>query len=139
MVYAIAMNYVRNRFDADDIYSETFLRYFKKERPFREEEHRKAYLIRITINCSKDFFADKQRSQQYLDENETTEQADFEDRFYMRDILNGLTADERNLIYFFYYQEIKSAEIAELLAISDDAVRTRLKRVREKIKRALSH
>ena len=54
MVYKIAYRYVANPVDADDVFSETFLAYFKKERVFPEEEHRKAWLIRVTINCAKD-------------------------------------------------------------------------------------
>ena len=52
MVYKIAYRYVLNQADADDVFSETFLAYFKKERVFQDEEHRKAWLIRVTINCA---------------------------------------------------------------------------------------
>jgi RNA polymerase sigma factor (sigma-70 family) len=59
MVYKIAYRYVANPTDADDVFSETFLAYFKKERTFEEEEHRKAWLIRVTINCAKDLLRSK--------------------------------------------------------------------------------
>ena len=36
MVYKIAYRYVANPMDADDVFSETFLTYFKKERIFHE-------------------------------------------------------------------------------------------------------
>ena len=45
MVYRIAYRYVKNSIDADDVFSEVFLAYFKKERTFENEEHRKAWLI----------------------------------------------------------------------------------------------
>lgn len=32
MVYKIAFSYARNKIDADDIFSETFLKFLKKER-----------------------------------------------------------------------------------------------------------
>ena len=52
MVYKIAVRYTANLTDADDVFSETFLAYFRKERQFNSEEHRKAWLIRVAINCA---------------------------------------------------------------------------------------
>ena len=52
-VYSVALSYVNNREDADDIFQEVFLIYFRTNPQFNEEEHRKAWLIRTTINCSK--------------------------------------------------------------------------------------
>ena len=57
MVYGIAMKYMRDPYDAEDILSETFITYFKKERTFEGEEHRKAWLIKVTINTAKDFLS----------------------------------------------------------------------------------
>lgn len=138
MVYAIAMNYTRNRFDADDVYSEAFLRYFKKERIFSDEEHRKAYIIRIAINCAKDFVMDVSRQEVEIPEQQAAAETDSETVLLVRGALEQLSPDERNLVYLFYYQGMKSAEIAAMLDISDDVVRTRLKRAREKLKSILS-
>ena len=51
-VYSVALSYTNNRADADDIFQEVFLIYFKVKPQFNDEEHRKAWLIRTTINCS---------------------------------------------------------------------------------------
>ena len=53
MVYRIAFSYCRNRSDADDVFQEVFLRYFRKAPVFKNAEHEKAWLIRVTVNCSK--------------------------------------------------------------------------------------
>ena len=55
MVYGIAIRYVRNRIDADDVYNDVFYRYFRRERTFASEEHRKNWLIRVSVNAAKDF------------------------------------------------------------------------------------
>ena len=52
-VYSVALSYVNNREDADDIFQEVFLIYFRTKPEFNDEEHRKAWLIRTTMNCSK--------------------------------------------------------------------------------------
>ena len=53
MVYRLAFARTKNRFDADDILQEVFMRYIRSIPDCRDEEHRKAWLIRTTINCSK--------------------------------------------------------------------------------------
>ncbi len=53
MVYRLAFSQTRNKSDADDIYQEVFFRYIKKNPKFETEIHRKAWFIRVTINCCK--------------------------------------------------------------------------------------
>ena len=53
MVYGIALARVRTRADADDVFQEVFLAYFRGAPAFSEEEHRKAWLIQTTLRCSK--------------------------------------------------------------------------------------
>ena len=50
-VWQIALARTRKEDAAEEVYQEVFLRLFRKERTFREEEHRKAWLIRTTLNC----------------------------------------------------------------------------------------
>ena len=52
-VYRLAFAYTRNRADADDVFQEVFLRYFRRAPAFETEEHRKAWLLRVTINRAK--------------------------------------------------------------------------------------
>ena len=49
MVYRLAYSRVGNTFDADDILQEVFLRYIRADKTYNDEEHRKSWLIRITI------------------------------------------------------------------------------------------
>ena len=53
MVYRLAVARVKNKYDADDVLQEVFLRFIKVKDKVENEEHLKALLIRITINCSK--------------------------------------------------------------------------------------
>ena len=54
MVYRLAFARTGNRSDAEDLYQEVFLRYLTRAPAFTSEEHRKAWLIRTTINhCKK--------------------------------------------------------------------------------------
>ena len=53
MVYRLAFARMKNRFDAEDILQEVFMRFMRSGGPTDNDEHTKALLIRITINCSK--------------------------------------------------------------------------------------
>lgn len=53
MVYKIAMNQMKNRSDADDIFQEVFIKWMQHREDFSNDTHEKAWLIRVTINQCK--------------------------------------------------------------------------------------
>ena len=55
MVYGLAFAKTGSRADADDVFQEVFLAYLNTRKEFHDEEHRKAWLIRVTVNCAKSF------------------------------------------------------------------------------------
>lgn len=61
MVYRLAFARTGSRYDADDIYQEVFMRYINRRPHFESEEHRKAWLIKVTVNCSKNYWASLKR------------------------------------------------------------------------------
>jgi RNA polymerase sigma-70 factor (ECF subfamily) len=52
MVYRLALTRTMNISDAEDVLQEVFLRLIRKRPQFESEEHTKAWLIRVAINCS---------------------------------------------------------------------------------------
>ena len=52
MVYRIALSRLGDRSDAEDVTQDVFLRYFRTGMTYNSEEHRKAWLIRCTVNCA---------------------------------------------------------------------------------------
>ena len=53
MVWRLALARMANVPDAEDLYQEVFLRYFRHEDKFESDEHRRAWLIRCTVNRAK--------------------------------------------------------------------------------------
>jgi RNA polymerase sigma-70 factor (ECF subfamily) len=51
-VYGVALTHTGNRSDADDVFQEVFLAYHRSSPTLTSEEHRKAWLIRTTLNLS---------------------------------------------------------------------------------------
>ena len=54
-VYRLAFVRTKSRHDSDDVLQEVFLRYMKVWQKMQSEEHVKATLIRITVNCSNNY------------------------------------------------------------------------------------
>ena len=137
MVYRIAYRYVKNPIDTDDVFSEVFLAYFKKERTFESEEHRKAWLIRVTINCAKDFL--EQRSRHQLHEEIVADPSESKADTYMdlHTAIEQLKPEYREVIKLFYLEDLSVKQIAQVLSRNENTVKTQLARAREALKSAL--
>ena len=53
-LYAAAFNICRNTDDANDVVQDTFIQYYTTKKQFQDEEHLKAWLLRVAINRAKD-------------------------------------------------------------------------------------
>ena len=138
MVYRIACRYVKNSIDADDVFSETFLAYFKKERIFESEEHRKDWLIRVTINCAKDLL--EQRSQLQQLQEETLPDQTVPDATTYMDLhmaIESLRPEYREIIKLYYLDDLSVKEIAQVLNKNENTVKTQLFRARDTLKTIL--
>ena len=139
MVYKIAYRYVANPTDVDDVFSETFLTYFKKERVFQDEEHRKAWLIRVTINCAKDLLRGKPSWEEL---NETIAGDDVpavssEEQLDLHKAIRQLRLEYREAICLYYLEGLSVTEISAVLGRNENTVKTHLARGREKLRKFL--
>ena len=138
MVYRIAYRYMKNSIDTDDVFSEVFLAYFKKERTFESEEHRKAWLIRVTINCAKDFLAQRAQLQQLHEETLSDPTARDADTYMdLYKAIEGLRPEYREVIKLFYLDDLSVKEIAQILNKNENTIKTQLFRARDTLKSAL--
>ena len=142
MVYGIAIRYVRNRTDADDVYNEVFYRYFRRERTFNSEEHRKSWLIRVAVNAAKDFLI-KRRPDVELKEDMfegttlTGTSVTLEEMMDLRNALNKLHEDYREIIELYYINGFNTKEIATMLQKPENTVKSQLLRGRQKLRELL--
>ena len=138
MVYRIAYRYVKNSIDTDDVFSEVFLAYFKKERTFESEEHRKAWLIRVTINCAKDLLAQRAQLQQLHEETLSDPTARDADTYMdLYKAIEGLRPEYREVIKLFYLDDLSVKEIAQILNKNENTIKTQLFRARDTLKSVL--
>lgn len=131
MVYRLAYAQTRNRSDADDIYQEVFLRYFGKRPVFQSEEHRKAWLLRVTVNRAKSYLTSAWfRHTVPLEECVAFTQP--EERA-LDEALAALRPGDRRLLHLYYYEDLSTKELAELLGRRESTIRTQLTRARQRL------
>ncbi len=144
MIFGVAMRYVRNTTDAEDVWSEVFFRYYRRVREFQSEEHRKAWLLRVTINCAKEFLMGRQFHEELNEDMfgsvtlTGTSEAPLEDIMAVREALKKLSEDHREVIELFYFSQLSIPEIAQMLQRPVGTVKSQLSRAREKLKELLS-
>lgn len=132
MVYRLALARTQNKYDAEDVFQTVFMRYLKKAPAFSSEEHRKAWLIRVTVNCSKSIFLSPwHKNTQPLEETLSTEDSEKIELFQE---LNKLPQRYREVIHLFYYEDLSVAQISEILHRKESTVRTQLARGRSILK-----
>ena len=139
MVYGIAIRYVRNRIDADDVYNDVFYRYFRRERTFASEEHRKNWLIRVSVNAAKDFLIKKRsdvelRDDMFEDVRSDSSNVSIEELMYLRDGLKKLKEEYREIIELYYINGFNTKEISVMLQKSENTVKSQLLRGRQKLR-----
>lgn len=131
MVYRLAYSQLRSKADADDIYQDVFLRYFQKRPQFFSEEHRKAWLLRVTVNRAKSYatsawFRHTAPLEEQISFPEPEEQ-------HLDEALSQLRPGDRGLLHLFYYEELSVREMAQLLDRKESTVRTQLTRARARL------
>ena len=135
MIYRIAYQKVLNRYDAEDIVQDVFVKLLSNKSYFRDEEHIKAWLIRVTINLcinyNKSLAKQKTVSVEQLDIPFTQQETGVLEELYL------LPEDERNILYLYYYEGYKIREIAKILRQKQNTINSKLTRARNKLKRIM--
>ena len=138
-VYGLALAKTGSRADADDVFQEVFLAYFQSGKTFRDEEHRKAWLLRTTLNqCRRVTQSSWRKKTVPLSEQEDAPAAfSTPEENAVWQALSGLEEGYRLPLYLFYFQGLSTREIARVLSLGQGAVRMRLSRGREQLRQAL--
>lgn len=128
MVYRLALAQTHSSHDADDVFQEVFLRYLRSAPAFREEEHRKAWLLRVTVNCCKKLHGSFWR--RHMVALSETIPAQSPEEGELLGLLEGLPNKYRAVLHLYYYEGYDTGEIAAILGRSPNTVRSQLARGR---------
>lgn len=133
-VYRIALNYLRNTYDADDILQEVLLKFYTSHKKFDCDEHIKNWLIRVTINMCKNTLRVPWRKRDVaLDELTDSMSFEYEEESDLFEMVMGLPEKNRIVLYLFYYEDYSVKEIADMLKLKETAVTSRLSRARKQL------
>ncbi len=149
MVMRIALNYCKNKYDAEDITQDVFCKLVrvtqipsaKKDSvlTFNDEEHLKRWLIRVTINeCKSMLITPWHKKTSFLEDVEKREGAyESKEKSDLYEIVMKLPRKYRIPIYLYYYEEYSTKEISEILEMKEATVRAQLMRGRNILKKKL--
>ena len=137
-LFAAAFQVCGNAADAEDAAQEALLRYHISEKQFESEQHIRAWLLRVAINCAKNvgrsFF--RRNTVPLEDYMDSLEFDSGESREIFREVMN-LPETYRLVIHLYYYEDYTVAEIGRILGLTETNVKVRLSRGRQLLKKAL--
>ncbi len=135
-VYSVIFNYVRNVDDATDLQQEVFIKLLSSDVEFENDEHIKAWLIRVAANMCKNHL----RSRAHMSDGPLPEDIPCdpttEDGELLRMVME-LPEKYRIPLHLFYYEDYSIKQIAEVLEAPEATIKIRLKRGRDKLKKVL--
>ena len=135
MVYRIALTRTGCIENAEDIFQDVFIKFSEKKPKFENEEHEKAWFIRVTINMTKNMNNSSWNKKIVtLDESITFETKEENEVF---SVVCQLPQNYKTVIYLSYYEGYKVKEIASLMKTREGTVKTWLFRAREILREKL--
>ena len=134
MLYRVCLTMLRTPSDAEDAVQEVVMRYIEKVPKLSDEEHRKAWLLKVAVNLCKNalrFRAMHPHTGILEIERNSHEWRDNE----LLVLLMNLPLKYKSVMYLHYVEEYKVKEISSIVKISENAVRKRLQRGRELLRK----
>lgn len=133
MLLRLAFSRLQTEADAEDCVQDVFLKLLEKQPEFRDPEHEKAWLIRVTINRASDLRkkAGKAASLEELPEKETAEHPS------VLSAVRQLPDKYAAILHLHYYEGYTLKEISKMLALPTATVGTRLNRGKARLKAIL--
>jgi RNA polymerase sigma factor (sigma-70 family) len=146
-VVRLAFTFMKQKQQAEDIAQEVFIRCYEKLDTFRNDSSYKTWIYRITVNLCKDrlrswsfrniIFTDFFSKESVLNNTPESELLNVEEKEELSLKVLSLPIKYREVVIFYYYEELSYNEIAELLDISIPSIKSRLHRARLLLKKKL--
>lgn len=139
LLYKTSFLMLKNQQDSEDIVQETFIAYIKNDPELNDEEHKKAWLLKVAQNKCKNLLK-SHKIRAYVPFDDVEEVIPGEEKeLYEEDssellAISNLSYKYKSVITLYYIENYSIEETAKILDISVSAVKMRLKRGREKLK-----
>ena len=138
LLYKICFLILKDDSDVQDVLQETFIKYMTKSPDYESEDHKKAWLIKVSQNKCKEFLRfHKRHAAVPLEEVEesisVTNGMDTSSIELLSQIWN-LKYKLKSVVILYYIEGYSVKEVAQILGISESAVKKRLERARKELR-----
>ena len=141
-VYRKCLSFVKDQAKAEDFTHDIFLKLIVRIGTFKETSKFSTWLFSITYN----YCMDQLRLNKKMAEDELTETMDVAeesediegiemDAKRLRQILESISPEERTILLMKYQDDFSIKDIADTFGLTESAVKMRLKRTKEKLKK----
>ena len=138
-LYRVAKGILQNEADVEDVIQITILKAYENIRKLKVSEYFKTWITRILINeCTTVL---RGRKKVVPMENNINDLAATEDTYTNVDLyhaVHSLREKLRIVTILFYYEDLSTKEIANVLALPEGTVRSRLSKARLKLQKKLN-
>lgn len=141
-VLRLARSRMGNAADAEDVFQTVFLRLFQSGARFADDEHAKAWLLRVTANCCNDAHrAPWRRRRSAIDEDALSSipapegSGEEDERLDRLDAaLARLSGKQRAAVHLHYFEGYSTDEVAKITGERPATVRSHLHRARKALR-----
>ncbi|GGH81262.1 RNA polymerase sigma-70 factor (ECF subfamily) [Pullulanibacillus pueri] len=147
-ILQLVYSYVNNKAIAEDVTQEIFIKCYRKLHTFNRKSKIKTWLWRIAINQCKDYLKKWYSKNVYPSDIDFT-QYETKDKSVESVIIQQdedaqltsavmkLPVKYREVIYLFYFEEMPINELAHVIGVNPNTVKTRLRRAKTLLKESL--
>ncbi len=142
-LYALAMSYMKQEADALDCVQQSILKAYEHLDRLEDPEKFRAWMFGILVNCCRDELRRRKRVR-VVEPGESEEptvpdpSAATDTRTVLWSALDRLADPYRTVLLLFYYEDLSTADIAEVTGAGQSAVRKQLERGRALLKDELT-
>lgn len=139
-LYKIARTRISNEEDIEDAIQETMIETYRSIKKLKDIKKLKMWIVKILINKCNRVYRRKYKKDVSLDEFEiesfssSNDYLKVEDRMNFYLLLKDLKYEERIIVILYYKEQYSIKEIAKILKIKENTIKTHLSRARQKIK-----
>lgn len=145
-IYNYCLRILKNSPNALDATQETFIKVFIHRKEIDPEKNIKTWIFTIATNTAYDFLRSKKRKQEVSldEENETIAniKAYYPQEGLLSDVekaLEEINSEYKRVLLLFYQQGFEYKEIAEILEMPINTVKTHISRGKEQLKERLKN
>lgn len=136
-IFRLALNYMRNRTEADDITQNVLIKLYRTEKKFQSGDHLRYWLVRVTVNECKRALVSPWRKMESIEQLREGFVFPEEGSRELFDAVMALPKKYRVPIYLYYYEDYSTEEIGRILKVPSATVRTHLRRGRQQLRDSL--